>query len=620
MPSVMNYALSIIALILIAITLFFIYKFVSSKYIKSRFGKKTHLKILEPNHNKNTIIGLLEWASREYPDKPALKFKTMTCKNWKTINYIEYYDSVTRFAKCVRSRIPYDTKLCVGIIGYNSPEWFYSHIGTMMASGVSIGMYPTCDYNTCQQIVNQANINVLVVEDTEQLEKFSKMDENIKTKIKLIIYYGNVKNDAKEKFNNVEIINYIDFIRDTRDTGDFELNNTVASDDPATIIFTSGTTGDAKGVIIKHSNITDILNNMIFTINMKSDLDICIGERYISYLPLNHIAAQLMDIYVPIASLGTVYFSDNDAMKGSLIKTIKDVKPTIFIGVPRVWEKMMEQLQEKSINDSYISGILSPMVLSKIGLDQCRFPITGSAPISDDVVNFFEKHGLYLCNIYGLSETTGPISLTLPGRRKSGSVGIPLIETKISDSSEILVKGLSVFSGYYENQEKTKESFTEDGWFKTGDLGKIDSDGYLYITGRLKDIIITSGGENISPIPIENKFMAQLDELFDNVVLIGDKRKFLSILIVPKFTRNKISPCIKKYRKPSLNTNRYLKKLIEKVRINVNSSSPSRAQNIQKWIILDNPFSINEELTPTLKLRRDYINKKYKKIIDKLYD
>ena len=154
---------------------------------------------------------MLEWASREYPDKPALKFKTMTCKNWKTINYIEYYDSVTRFAKCVRSRIPYDTKLCVGIIGYNSPEWFYSHIGTMMASGVSIGMYPTGDYNTCQQIVNQANINVLVVEDTEQLEKFSKMDENIKTKIKLIIYYGNVKNDAKEKFNNVEIINCIEY-------------------------------------------------------------------------------------------------------------------------------------------------------------------------------------------------------------------------------------------------------------------------------------------------------------------------------------------------------------------------------------------------------------------------
>ena len=595
----------------------------SSKYVKSRLGKKAHLKILEPNHTKNTIVGLLDWASKEYPNNPALKFKSMTCKNWKTTSYLEYYDNVTRFAKCVRNRIPYSEKLCVGIIGSNSPEWFYSHIGTMKALGVSIGIYPTCDYKACQYIVNQANINVLIAEDTYQLDKFSKMDTNIKSKIKLIIYYGNVKNEVKEKFTNTEIVNYIDFIRDTND---LELDETINVDETATIIYTSGTsgtTGEPKGVVIKHSNIIDILNNMIFTIHIKSDLDICIGERYISYLPLNHIAAQLMDIYVPIASVGTVYFADNDAMKGSLIKTIKDVKPTIFIGVPRVWEKMMEKIKEKTANNGYFANFLNPIILSKIGLDQCRFPITGSAPISDEVVRFFEKYSLQLCNIYGLSETCGLISLNLPGMRKIGSVGIPLVETKISESGEICVKGKSVFCEYYKEPIKTKEVFTDDGWFKTGDIGIIDSNGYLYVTGRIKDIIITSGGENISPIPIEEKFMSQLGELFDYAVVIGDKRKFLSILFVPKFANNnskKLCSELREYRRPSLNSNKDLKELIEKTRQSVNSSVPTRASNIQKWIILDKSFKIGNEITPTYKLRRDYINKKYKKIIDEIYE
>lgn len=619
MGFIINSVLIVILVIIVSIALFFLYNYVASKYLKKKPGKQVHLKILEPNHTKNTVIGLLEWAAREYPGQSALKFKNVTCKNWKSVNYLEYYDNVLRFAKCLRSRIPYSEKLRVAIIGNNSPEWFYAHLGTMKAKGVSVGMYPTSDYKTCEYIVKQAKVNVLMVEDTKQLEKFSKMNKEIASKVKLIVYYGTVKNEMKEKFDGVEIINYIDFIRDT---GEFELEDTIRTTETATIIYTSGTTGRPKGAVIRHSNIIDILNNMILTIHMKSDLDICVGERFISYLPLNHIAAQLMDIYVPLATLGTVFFAEHDALKGSLATTLQDVKPTVFLGVPRVWEKIMEKIKEKGMSEGYMADILRSMVLSKIGLDECRLPITGSAPISEDTIKFFEKFGLNLCNTYGLSETTGPISVTLPGMSKKGSAGVPLIDTKIDKNGEILVRGKSVFTGYYRNLEKTTDAFTKDGWFKTGDLGMIDEDGYLYITGRSKDLIITAGGENIPPIPIENKFKIQKDfsKLFDHVIVIGDQRKFLSMLLVPRFTkRGNLHKNIKKYG-TELNSNEELKQIVEKCREEVNKTAPSRANKIQKWVILDKPFIIGDEITPTLKIRRSIIQEKYKGLIDKFYE
>ena len=514
MGYILNFAIIIIIIVVITIIFYILGKLIKSKFLNEQQGKKVHLKITEPNHSKNTIIGLLEWASEEYPQYPALRFKTMTCKSWKTINYLEYYDNVLRFAKCLRNRISYSDKLRVAIVGSNSPEWIYSYLGTMKASGIPITLSIVPDYKKYEYILNTTNVNVLVIENTDHLEEFTKIDKKTLEKIKLIVYYGNLKNEIKEKFNNIEIKNYIDFIRDT---GDIEIDDIQRPTDTATIIYSDSKIIDEKGIVIKHSNITDILNNIILTMHMKSDVDFCISEKIISYLPLNNAISQLFDIYIPIAILGIVYFINNqmpnDDTQLLLLQTIKDVQPTIFIANPSFWENIMEKIEENSSefssiekekNNSIISNIMSyctlekynPSVLKKIGLDKCRLPIIFSTQniqniqntqISEDIIKFYEKHKFYLCNWYCLDETTGPISFTLPNMRlinKYKSVGIPMIDTKINDNGEILVKGKNVFCGYYKNSEETKKVFTDDGWFKTGDIGMIDDDGFLYIIGK----------------------------------------------------------------------------------------------------------------------------------------
>jgi long-chain-fatty-acid--CoA ligase ACSBG len=564
------------------------------------------LKILSSSYPKYTIVDLLKWAASNNPSLEALKYKNKHSKDWKTVNYYEYWDNVMRFSNSLVNFLG-DEKPVVAIIGTNEPEWFYAHLGTMASGGISVGIYPSADSSTCHSILNNSMANVLIVEDSDQLEKFSNIDMS---GIKAIIYYGNVTYKSQSPFNDkVKIVKYLEF---TRSHDVVKHDRLPRPDDIAAIIYTSGTTGAPKGVVTKHNNIMDILNNMILTIHTKSSVDLCVGESVVSYLPLNHVAAQLLDIYIPIAILGTVYFAQKDALRGSLIDTLKDIRPTIFIGVPRVWEKMMEKLSENLTVGMSMASMVSGIVLKSIGLDRCKYAITAAAPISADTRRYFDKFGLELCDVYGMSETNGPISLSIPGKVKKGTVGIPIIDTKISDDGEILVKGKSVFSGYYNNKEDMK-SFTSDGWFKTGDLGKIDNEGYLYITGRSKDIIITAGGENISPIPIETKLHQELSQYFTYVMVVGDRRKFLSMILVPnKRTLNKFGD--------NMSESKELISIIENARNIVNNNVSSNASKVQKWTIINSKFRIGDELTPTLKLRRLYIQDKYTDIIDLLYE
>jgi long-subunit acyl-CoA synthetase (AMP-forming) len=245
-----------------------------------------------------------------------------------------------------------------------------------------------------------------------------------------------------------------------------------------------------------------------------------------------------------------------------------------------------------------------------MGLDNTKYCISAAAPITAEVKSFFADLGLELCDVYGMSETTGPISIGVPGCSKG--VGIPVMDVKIDKASgEIMVKGGSVFKEYYKDKESTKSSFTDRGWFKTGDTGYIDRDGALYVTGRIKDLIITAGGENISPIPIEESLMAELNKdrtYFDYAVVIGDKRKFISVLLVPnknyKFIKGKTSDDM-------------IKKAIE----TTNKKAPNSTSTIKKYIVLEGEtFEVGDCLTPTLKIRRKIINDKYSKRIDSLYE
>lgn len=582
-----------------------------------------------------TIVDLLKKMSENYGRFPAFKYKNINKNNstddeWNIITYYDYYKTSSDLAERILYFLGPHPR--IAILSSNRPEWIFMHIGTMMAKGISIGLYPTASSDNCSYVINHSCVDMLVIEDMAQLSKLI----NIKmptVKILLILDEFNIKIDKKDngKFDeknnnnadddinenikninpNILIIPYKCFI--DRTIGNYKTNTTIEiakpyPEDIATIIYTSGTTGDPKGVVITHKNIISSIKGCVNVIQSNANINIYIQERFISYLPLNHIAAQMLDIYMPLAAVGTVYFADKDALKNSLQRFLKDIKPTIFMGVPRVWEKIMEQIKDKQQNPENLLNKLfgNKIIVKKIGLDKCKFCITAAAPISLQVRTFFNNLGIELCDVYGMSETTGPISMAVPGCSKG--VGIPIVDIKIDKKTdEILVRGESIFNAYYKNKNATIEALNKN-WFKTGDTGYIDRDGSLYITGRIKDIIITAGGENISPLPIENLLLQELnaiDKLFDYVVVIGDQRKFLSVLLLPT----------NKY-----HDNNDMKKIIETAIKNTNNKTPNNTSTIKKYLVLiDERFEINDCLTPTLKIKRKFINDKYKNEIDKLY-
>jgi long-chain-fatty-acid--CoA ligase ACSBG len=543
-----------------------------------------------------TIIDQLKQVAKMCPDKIALKQKDKS-KVWNEITYKEYYKNVEKFACAVRNFI--GPNVNTAIMGFNSPGWFYAHLGCMMNGGISVGLYTTSTKEICEYIFSNTNIRLLVVEDSSQLEKFIDCDLG---KIEMIIYYAPIDPKLINKFS-IPIVSIGSLTKLKK------INNFPKLNDVATVIYTSGTTGSPKGVVLTHENIMLNLRSMLQMMKMKSSIQFNCNEQFVSYLPLNHIAAQMMDIYIPIGLSGTVWFADKNALKSSLGKTLLEVKPTVFVGVPRVWEKICEQVQEKvkseGIKGSVVKMMVPSYIIKGLGLQNCKFAVSVAAPISESSRDYLTSIGIKLYDIYGMSETCGPISLSLPSLSKKGSVGIPIMKVKIQKehaddlAGEILVKGKNLFTGYYGNKKAYQASFKND-WFKTGDLGYLDQDGFLYVTGRLKELIITAGGENISPLPIESKLKEKLGKYFANIIVIGDKRKFLSLLL-----NEELQKCDSE--------------TIQKAIDDINNLVESNASTIKKWLIIKNKFKIGDEVTPTLKIRRDFINKKYHKEINKLY-
>jgi long-subunit acyl-CoA synthetase (AMP-forming) len=411
--------------------------------------------------NSKNIIESLRWAAKSFPDSHALMIRKDNGV-WLPVTYESYYQNCLNFAKIIKHWV--GPKTNVAIIGFNSPAWFYAHLGTMMNSGIPVGMYPSNSSDACEFIMNHAKIDVLVVEDGKQLEKF--VGKNIPM-LKLILYYSPVSDELVKKFK-IPVVSFGAFM-DSIQPDSIELDK--PGNDIATIIYTSGTLGDPKGVMLTHKNIVSNINAILKTLQ-KNNLDLDSGERFVSYLPLNHIAAQTMDIYIPISVLGTVWFADKDALKSTLVNTLKDARPTVFVGVPRVWEKMQEKIDSK-IQSNFISRnlpniLIRSRIVNEIGLDKCKFCITSTAPVSEKARDYFESLNLPLYDAYGLSETSGPITLSGPGFSCKGSVGIPIndVRIRIADDGEILVKGKSVFKGYYRDKKGTEQAFA-DGWFKT---------------------------------------------------------------------------------------------------------------------------------------------------------
>nr|XP_055024176.1 long-chain-fatty-acid--CoA ligase ACSBG2 isoform X2 [Misgurnus anguillicaudatus] len=620
-----------------------------------------------------TVNQMFTTVVKRYGNYTALGWKEG--EQWKSMTYNEYYKSCRTAAKSFL-KLGLERYHGVGILGFNSTEWFIADIGAILAGGLAVGIYTTNSPEACQYVAENCQANILVVENNKQLQKILQIQDKL-PHLKAIIQY---KDQLKEKKPN--LYTWAEFMELGRDEPDAPLDDIISSQKPnqcCTLIYTSGTTGQPKGVMLSHDNLTwTALSTGIDVGLTTADKS---QEMVVSYLPLSHIAAQMLDIWIPMNVGGATYFAQPDALKGSLANTLREIRPTAFMGVPRVWEKMQEKMKsigaksstvrrkvaswakdvglQTNLNKMELNGnmtrnplnyrLAKRLVFRKVrkalGLDRCKMCYTGAAPITKDTLEFFLSLDIPLFELYGMSESSGPHTISLPDAFRLTSCGkvIPGVKTKIFSPDaegigEICFWGRHVFMGYLNMPDKTEEAIDAEGWLHSGDLGKHDQNDFLFITGRIKELIITAGGENIPPVPIEDAIKEAVP-LISNAMLIGDKRKFLSMLLTIKSQVNgetgipedELTPeAVELCRKLGSNStrvseiaggrDRLVYAAIQEGINRVNEKATSNAQRIQKWTVLERDFSIpGGELGPTMKLKRPVVMNMFKDQIENFY-
>ena len=560
---------------------------------------------------------------------------------WTTFTFKEYYEETLTVARAFLS-IGLDKDSKISILAFNRPEWVISDVACMMIGGVPAGIYQTCSPEEVAYIIQHSESEIVVVENKEQWEKVNVNRDSLPSLKKIVVMRGTEIDDP-------DTLSWESLLKLGAESPESEVLKRIDSiepSDPATFIYTSGTTGPPKAVMLSH-------DNLVFTTDAAVSLvELTEEDCLISYLPLSHIAEQMFSIHAPITAAGTIYFAESiDKLKDNL----GDVRPTILFGVPRIWEKFHAGLNQKlseatgfkkllvghgqkvgraanHLKNQGIepSGLLNMQynffrkkvygkVKEALGLDRARICVSGAAPISKEVLDFMSGLDIVIHEVYGQSEDCGPTTFNKPGQTKFGTVGpmFPGVEVKIADDGEILVKGRNVFLGYYKNQEATDETI-QDGWLYSGDLGSFDPDGFLSITGRKKEIIITAGGKNITPKNIESALRDL--PLISQAVVIGDRRKFLSALLTLDADYAAIWAQENGISSTDLHSNQTLiDALTKQVNDSVNSKF-AKVEHVRKFTVLPRDLTIDDgELTPTLKVKRRIVNANWEAEIEAMY-
>ena len=538
----------------------------------------------------------------------------------------------------------------VALFSDNRYEWWISDLAIISIGGVTIPIYSTNSAEEAFYVLENSDSIYCITGNSAQLERVLEKRDKLPN-LKGIISIDPLK-DSTAGITTLE-----DALKEggsCSDKSDFDRRlEAVKPDDVATLIYTSGTTGNPKGVMLTHHN---FLSNVRQSVDDFKEM-VTPDDTFFSFLPLSHSLERTIGYYLPIHQGSKVAFVEN--VSKTLTEDLLLVRPTVMISVPRIYEKIHAAILSK-LNDApplkkalfnwamniavknipyncantkrkglfaIQYNIADSLIFSKlkeaIGLDRLVFAISGGGPLSVSDSEFFIGMGFKIYEGYGLTETTPVTNVNRPRLIKIGTVGPALKDTivKISDEGEILIKGPQVMNGYYKNDEATKEVMTDDGFFKTGDIGIIDEDGYLSITGRIKDIIVTAGGKNISPQNIESALKSSL--YVEQVAIIGDRRKYLSALIVPTFEE------LEKYAKRNdigfstrseLLENDKIIKLYES-EINEIMKNFARVEQIRRFKLLDAEWSqATDELTPSLKVKRRVIEEKYASEIENMYE
>lgn len=589
-----------------------------------------------------TVIDRLARHAKERSDAPA--YAEMRDRRWSTTSW-HTFDAQVRTAARALVALGLPVGGTVALFGFNRPRWTLSSLATMAAGGAPAGVYQTCAPNQVAYILGHAGSRVAIVEHREQLAKVRQVRDQLPALAWVVLMdHRGIELRSGE-------LSWDEFVARAGEAPADVLAERRAAVDPdglATLIYTSGTTGTPKAVMLSHRNIAETGRIGAALHDLKPE------DRVLSYLPLAHIAEQMISVHIAVTVGYAVYFAESPER---LADNLRQVQPTLFFGVPRVWERIDQAIRQGLASSNILrralggwaltmgrrvaerrrrgrgAGFLAlphlladRLVLAKVrhrlGMAHVRIAASGAAPIASEVLDRFHALGITILEVYGLSETCGPTTWNTHDRFRLGTVGpaLPEVEVRIADDDEIQVRGPNVFRGYLRDPEATAEAFTDDGWFCTGDLGTFDDQGFLSVTGRKKDLLITSGGKNIAPSGIEQT-LCQLPLVAEAIVL-GDGHRFLTALLgldAEAVARFAVEHGLESNTPEGLCDNETVRAEIARGIDEVNGRL-ARVETVRDFRLLPRNLSLDEdELTPTLKIRRQVVTDHFAPLIAEMY-
>ncbi len=597
--------------------------------------------------NQTSIPALFRFRAQTLKNKVAMREKHLGI--WRTFSWNQYYSNSARLGKAMMT-LGLESGQTVSILADPCKEWLFFDLAAQCIGCVSCGIYATDSAPQILHICKHSDTTLLMVENEEQLDKYLAVEEQLPNIHTVVV----LDSTGLADLEHPKVVMLEQFYRlgdEVDEDLESEWNSRIDSAEPndtAILVYTSGTTGPPKGAMISN-------RNLIFIAQAFHEFyPITAEDESVVYLPLCHITERLLSVFLPLARCSTVNFIEG---QDTAFENITEVSPTYFLGVPRIWEKMYSSitlrmkdatwLGRKSLQmalsvgsrvaDFEDKGLTLPaylrvmnraanfLVLNNIkvllGLDRVRIGLTGAAPISPDLIGWFRALGVPLYEAFGQTENVAFACGNYRGQVRQGTVGKPPpgVELRTAEDGELLIRGSLVFKGYYKQTLKTAETII-DGWLYTGDIAEIDADGFVKIVDRKKDIIITSGGKNISPSEIENQL--KFSPYVTDAVVIGDRRKYLTCLVmidnetVSQFAQENNVP-FSDYKSlcATAEVQALIKREIERINLSL-----ARAETLKKFRLIDKQLTVeDDELTASMKLKRNIVNEKYADLIDQMY-
>lgn len=588
------------------------------------------------------------FRARCHENGPTTAHREKDLGIWQSHSWADYYEHARLIGLGLRA-LGLRRGDVVSILSEDNKEWMYIDMATLCMGAVSSGVYTTDSASQLAYLVNDSGTRFLVVENEEQLDKVLEVEAQMPGLERVII----LDPEGLHDFDHPKCL----FLEDLYDLGgrandpqafDAEIDK-ARPEDLAVLIYTSGTTGPPKGVMLTNENIVAGMESSLYGLPFER------AAEQLCFLPLCHILERLVSLYTPLIVSSTVNFAESPE---TVFDNLREVSPHGFVAVPRVWEKIYSRVLILAQESTWIGRlafgaalragqrraahlfegrpvplltaleyrIWDWLVLSNLrrmlGMDRLRQGLTGAAPISPDLLKWYHGIGVPLYEGFGMSETAGVATVNLPGANRVGSVGraIAGVSLRIGEADEIQIKGLNVFGGYLGKPEKTAEALTADGWLRTGDCGRLDGDGFLTITGRIKDIIITAGGKNITPAEIESRL--KFSHYISDAVVIGDKRKYLTCLIM--IDQENVEKYAQDHKVPFSDFRSLCRapEVVDLIRREVDQVNRefARVEQIKDFRLIDVLLTAeDEELTATMKLKRATVERRHKALIDAMY-